>query len=102
MLYFRFFVLKSIYKKLNFNLFDLYLIVSITGPAYKGILLQARTVQNGTAEGMWNLPDGGNFKLLNCNSLTSSALTHANNTEKTNQSFIWNAPNVLSATNYTI
>ena len=77
-------------------------IVSVSGPNFRGILLQARTSKNGMPMGTWILPAGGNYQLLNCGSLPSSALTHTNNQTKTNQVFYWNPPDVSSATNFTV
>ena len=94
------FGIKSVCLQLLF--FTLILIVSVSGPAFRGILLQARTAQDRTPMGTWNLPAGGNFKLLDCSLRTSSALTHANREDKTNQVFSWNPPDGSSATNFTV
>ena len=83
-------------------LFTLILIVSVSGSAFRGILLQARTAQDGTPMETWHLPAGGNSRLLDSSSRTSSALTHASNQTKTTQVFSWNPPDVSYATNFTV
>ena len=80
----------------------MHLVVSVSGSAFRGILLQARIAQDEMPMGTWNVPAGGNFQLLDCSSRTSSALTHTNRQDKTDQVFSWNPPDVLSATNFTI
>ena len=78
------------------------MIVSVTGtPAFRGILLQARTNEEGRATGTWAAPASENYKLMECNSQSSSALTHANSGEKSNPEFSWNPPEVLNSTSFT-
>ena len=87
---------------LQMYLLVLYSIVNVTGAPFRGILLQARTAQDGMPMGKWEMGSNEDFKLLNCNSQASSAVTHANRQDKTNREFKWNIPDVSSETKVTI
>ena len=71
-------------------------------PQYRGILLQARPNADGEAMGMWSVPEGGDFKNLDCGQ-AMNALTHTNRTDKTlPEIFTWTSPDVEQATDFMI
>ncbi|XP_041483136.1 putative defense protein 3 [Lytechinus variegatus] len=63
--------------------------------SFQGFLLQARKVSDDTVVGTFTAPDDEIGKLLTCN-YPGSTVTHTNNTEKTMQTFTWNAPSDLT------
>ena len=78
-------------------------LVTVDGdPQYRGILLQARPDADGEPMGMWSVPEGGDFKNLDCGQ-EMNALTHTSRNDKTlPQAFTWNAPVVEQATEFII
>ncbi|XP_060928351.1 putative defense protein Hdd11 [Limanda limanda] len=57
--------------------------VTITGPEYRGVLLEARTSGNTNALGTWNLPPP-DTRFLECNGAPQGAVTHSNTNLKGN------------------
>ena len=76
--------------------------VTVSGPAFRGLLLQGRTTEEGEIQGSWLIPEGDNFQHLGCNSQPFSAVTHTSNVDKLSGEFIWIPPEVNMPTNFTI
>ncbi|XP_017269220.1 putative defense protein Hdd11 [Kryptolebias marmoratus] len=69
--------------------------VTIIGPAYRGVLLEARTQGSINALGSWKLPPP-DTKLLQCAGNPQGAVTHSNTNLKGNTTvYNWIPPNTL-------
>ncbi|XP_054851942.1 putative defense protein 3 [Eublepharis macularius] len=67
--------------------------IQILGPAYRGLLLEARSFGSTTALGFWKNPPN-NTKLLQCSGNPHGAVTHSNTNLKTRQTtYTWLPPN---------
>ncbi|XP_041854706.1 putative defense protein 3 [Melanotaenia boesemani] len=70
--------------------------VTIIGPAYRGVLLEARTDGNTNALGSWVLPPP-DTKFLQCSGNPKGAVTHANTNLKGNTTvYNWIPPSTMS------
>ncbi|XP_062240888.1 putative defense protein Hdd11 [Platichthys flesus] len=66
--------------------------VTITGPEYRGVLLEARTSGSTNALGTWNLPPP-DTRFLECNGAPQGAVTHSNTNLKGNTTvYTWIPP----------
>ncbi|CAL9707967.1 unnamed protein product [Knipowitschia caucasica] len=69
--------------------------VTIVGPAYRGVLLEARTPGDTTALGSWQMPPP-DTRFLECSGNPQGAVTHANTNVKGNSTvFSWTPPNTI-------
>ncbi|XP_048370013.1 putative defense protein 3 [Sphaerodactylus townsendi] len=67
--------------------------IQIVGPAYRGLLLEARSFRSTTALGFWKSPPN-NTKYLQCSGNPHGAVTHSNTNLKTRQTtYTWLPPN---------
>ncbi|XP_015282553.1 PREDICTED: ferric-chelate reductase 1-like [Gekko japonicus] len=67
--------------------------IQILGPAYRGLLLEARSFGSNTALGFWKTPPN-NTKFLQCSGNPRGAVTHSNTNIKTRQTtYTWLPPN---------
>ncbi|XP_023270147.1 putative defense protein 3 [Seriola lalandi dorsalis] len=70
--------------------------VTISGPVYRGVLLEARTGSGTNALGSWQLPPP-DTKFLECSGNPQGAVTHSNTNLKGNSTvYRWIAPNSTS------
>ncbi|XP_071337799.1 putative defense protein 3 [Trachinotus anak] len=70
--------------------------VTISGPEYRGVLLEARTGSNMNTLGNWELPPP-DTKFLECSGNPQGAVTHSNTNLKGNSTaYRWIAPNSTS------
>ncbi|XP_054467758.1 putative defense protein Hdd11 [Anoplopoma fimbria] len=70
--------------------------VVITGPEYRGVLLEAQTVGSTNALGSWQIPPP-DTKFLQCAGNTQGAVTHSNTNLKGNTTvYSWIPPNSTS------
>ncbi|KAM9744460.1 putative defense protein 3 [Menidia menidia] len=70
--------------------------VTIIGPAYRGVLLEARTLGVFYALGYWMFPPP-DTKLLQCAGHPNRAVTHANTNLKGNSTvYLWMPPDITS------
>uniref|UniRef100_A0ACB8F312 Uncharacterized protein n=2 Tax=Sphaerodactylus townsendi TaxID=933632 RepID=A0ACB8F312_9SAUR len=68
--------------------------VSLSGPAFEGFFLQARSANNlrGPAIGSFVLADGRKSQLLTCGRVKNSAVSHTSKSKKTHIDAYWIAP----------
>ncbi|XP_056135183.1 putative defense protein Hdd11 [Lampris incognitus] len=71
--------------------------VTIVGPVYRGVLLEARTTYSSTALGSWQLPPP-DTKLLECKGNPRGAITHSNiNIKGNTTAYSWIPPTSASS-----
>lgn len=68
--------------------------VTLSGPAFKGFLLEARNAEdlNGPPVGTFTLIDSQESQLLDCGNAQGSAVSHTRASKKTEIKVHWNAP----------
>ncbi|XP_026178003.1 putative defense protein Hdd11-like isoform X2 [Mastacembelus armatus] len=70
--------------------------VTITGPPYRGVLLEARTGKSTNALGSWQLPPP-DTRFLECSGNPYGAVTHSNTNPKGSTTvYSWIPPNITS------
>ncbi|KAF5909537.1 putative defense protein 3, partial [Clarias magur] len=70
--------------------------VMIHGPAYMGLLLQARSGSSTVAVGTWGTPPS-NTQYLMCSGSSQSAITHSNKNSKNSETYTWIPPASLDS-----
>lgn len=68
--------------------------VTLSGPPFKGFLLEARDAENlsGPPVGSFSLIDNHISQLLTCENIQGSAVSHTSSSKKTKVQVYWNAP----------
>ena len=64
------------------TLFECFAVQISSSETFRGIFLQVRDSVDGDALGQWDVPPSGDYKVIDCNEIPGSGLTHTDGTDK--------------------